>query len=91
VEGVFSSSMYASSNQMCKIEPPKDGHQLFISPSKKLAVGHFHWAENGGTGCYQVSTGRSTPCVRCTGVGHVSVLNLACQILTVTCGSPDAR
>jgi len=75
---------------MCKREPLKAGHQLFISPLKELAVGHFHWAENGGTGRYQVSTGRSTPCVRCTRVGHVSALNLACQILTVTCGSLDA-
>jgi len=72
VEGVFSSSMYASSIQMCKREPPKAGHLLFISPSKKLAVGHFHCAEIGGTGRYQVITGRSTPSVRCSGVGHVS-------------------
>jgi len=83
VEGVFSSSMYASSNQMCKREPPKAGHQLFISHPQKLAVGCFHWAENGGTG-------RSTPSVRCTGVSHVSFLNLACQILTATCNTPDA-
>ena len=90
MEGVFSSSMYVSSNQMCKSKPPKAGHQLFISPLKELAVGHFQWAENGGTGRYQVSTGRSTPCVRCTGVGHMSLLKFACQFLTVTCGSPDA-
>ena len=37
-----------------------------------------------------MSTGRSTPYVRCTGVGHVSSLNLACQILTATCNTPDA-
>ena len=43
-----------------------------ISSLKELAVGHFHSAENGGTGRYQVSTGRSTPCVRCSGVGHMS-------------------
>ena len=72
MEGVFSSSMYASSIQMCKGQPPKAGHLLFISPLKELAVGHFHWAENGGTGRYQVSTGRSTPYVQCTGVGHMS-------------------
>ena len=89
MEGVFSSSMYASSIQMCKSYPPKAGHQLFISPSKKLAVGHFHWAENGGTGRYQVSTERSTPCVRCTEVSHVS-LKSARQTPTVTCGPPDA-
>ena len=56
--------------------PPKAGHPLFISPLKELAVGHFHWAEIGGTGRYQVITGRSTPSVRCSGVGHVSSLNL---------------
>ena len=53
--------MYVSSNQMCKSLPPKASHQLFISPLKELAVGLFHWDENGGTGRYQVSTGRSTP------------------------------
>ena len=36
-----------------------------------------------------MSTGRSTPCVWCTGVGHVSSLKLACQILTATCNTPD--
>ena len=72
MEGVFSSSMYASSNQMYKSEPPKAGHLLFISPLNKRAVGHFHWAKIGGTRRYQVSTERSTPCVRCSGVGHVS-------------------
>ena len=41
VEGVFSSSMFASSIQMCKREPPKAGHQLFISHLKELAVGCF--------------------------------------------------
>ena len=71
MEGVFSSSMYASSNQMCKREPPKAGHLLFISPLKELVVGHFHWAEIGGTGRSAGYTGRSTPCVRCSGVGHV--------------------
>ena len=48
VEGVFSSSMYASSNQMCKSESPKAGHLLFISPLSERAVGHFYWAEIGG-------------------------------------------
>ena len=67
MEGVFSSSMYVSSIQMCKSEPPKAGHLLFISPLEELAVGHFHWAENGGTGRYQVITGCSTPSVRCRG------------------------
>jgi len=90
VEGLFSSSMYASSNQMCKNLPPKASHLLFISPLKELVVGHFHWAENGGTGRYQVITGRSTPSVRCSGVGHVSFLDLACQSLTATCEPPDA-
>jgi len=37
VEGVFSSSMYVSSNQMCKREPPKAGHQLFIIPLKETS------------------------------------------------------
>ena len=83
MKGVFSSSKYASSNQMCKRAPPKAVHQLFISSLKEIAVGHFHWAEIGGTG-------RSTPCVWCIGVSHVSFLDFACQILTVTCGSPDA-
>jgi len=69
---------------------PQAGHQLFISPLKELAVGYLHWAENGGSGRYQVITGRSTPSVRCLGVGHVSFLNLACQFLTATCGTPDA-
>ena len=77
MEGVFSSSMYTSSVQMCKREPPKAGHLLFISPLKELAVGHFQWAEIGGTGRYQVITGRSTPSIRCSGVGHVSFWNLA--------------
>jgi len=58
--------------KMCKRAPPKVGHLLFISPLSKRAVGHFHWAEIGGTGRYQVTTGRTTPCVRCSGVGHVS-------------------
>ena len=62
---------------MCKREPPKAGHLLFISPLKELAVGHFQWAEIGGTGRYQVITGRSTPSIRCSGVGHVSFWNLA--------------
>jgi len=64
--------MFASSILMCKSEPPKVGHLLFKSPLKELAIGHFHWTEIGGTGRYQVSTGRSTPCVRCSGVDHVS-------------------
>jgi len=37
VEGVFSSSMYVSSNQMCKRSPPKAGHPLFISPLKETS------------------------------------------------------
>ena len=90
MEGVFSSSMYVSSNQKRKREPPKAGHLLFKSPSKKLAIGHFHWAEIGGTGRYKVITGRSTPSIRCSGKGHVSSLKPASQILTVTFGSPDA-
>ena len=48
---------------MCKSWPPKAGHLLFISPLKELAVGHFNWAKIGGTRCYQVITGCSTPCV----------------------------
>ena len=48
MEGVFSSSKYVSSNQMCKSQPPKAGHLLFISPLKELVVGHFYWAEIGG-------------------------------------------
>ena len=75
---------------MCKSEAPKAGHQLFISSLKELAVGHFHWAINEGTGRYQVRTGRSTPYVRCSGVSHVSYLNLACQSLMATCETPDA-
>ena len=63
---------------------------IHLIPLKELAVGHFHWAEIGDTERYQVSTGRSTPNVRCTGVSHVSFLNLACQILTATCNTPDA-
>jgi len=58
--------------KMCKSEPPKAGHLLFISPLSKRAVGHFHWAEIGGTGRSAGYTGRSTPCVRCSRVGHVS-------------------
>jgi len=50
VEGVFSSSMYVSSNQMCKSISPKAGHLLFISPLKELVVGHFDWAEIEGAG-----------------------------------------
>jgi len=72
VEGVFSSSMYVSSNQICKREPPKSGHLLFKSPLNKRVVGHFHWAKIGGTGCSARYTRRSTPCVRCSVVGHVS-------------------
>ena len=75
MEGVFSSSKCASIIQICKRELPKAGHLLFISPLKELAVGHFHWAEIGGTGRYQVITGRSTPSVRCSGVGHTSDSN----------------
>jgi len=90
VEGVFFSSMYVSSNQMCKSSLPKAGHPQFISPSKKLAVGYFHWAEIEGTRRYQVITGRLTPSIRCSGVGHVSFLNLACQFLTATYKAPDA-
>ena len=57
---------------MCKREPPKAGHLLFISSLKELAVGHFQRAAVGHTGCYQVSTERSTPYVRCSRVGHVT-------------------
>ena len=57
---------------MCKSEPPKVGHLLFIISLKEIAVDHFHWALVVYTGRYQVSTGCSTPCVRCSGVGHVS-------------------
>ena len=90
MEGVFSSSMYASNVQMCKRSPPKASHLLFISSLKELAIAHFRWAENGCTGRYQVITGRSTPSVRCSGVGHMSSLNLACQFLMATCNTPDA-
>ena len=72
MEGVFSSSKYASSIQKCKREPPKAGHLLFISPLNKRVVDHFHWAEIGGTGRSAGYSGRSTPCVRCSRVGHVS-------------------
>ena len=44
VEGVFSSSIYISSNQLCKREPPKASHKLFISPLKVIVVGWFQWA-----------------------------------------------
>ena len=57
---------------MCKREPPKAGHLQFISSLKELAVGHFQWAAVVYTGRSVGYTGRSTPCVRCSGVGHVS-------------------
>jgi len=43
VEGLFSRSKYASYNKMCKREPPKASHTLFISPLKEIAVGYFQW------------------------------------------------
>ena len=58
MEGVFSSSMYASNIQKCKREHPKAGHLLFISPLNKRVVGHFHWAEVVHTGRVLVHTGR---------------------------------
>ena len=58
MERVFSSSRYVSSNQMCKSEPPKAGHQLFISTHKKLAVGYFQCAAVRHTGRVLVHTGR---------------------------------
>jgi len=72
VERVFSSSMYVSTNQMCKREPPKAGHLLFISLLNKRVVGHFHWAEIRGTRRSAEYHRRSTPCVRCSRVSHVS-------------------
>ena len=69
MEGVFSSSMYASSNQMCKRESPKAGHLCSL---KELAVGHFQWAAVVYIGRSVGYTGSSTPCVRCSRVGHVS-------------------
>jgi len=90
VEGVFSSSMYASSNQMCKREPPKAGPLLFKSPLNKRAIGHFHWAEIGGTERLAGYTRRSTPCVRSSWVSHVFSFELVHQSLTVICRPPDA-
>ena len=66
-----------------RVNLPKPATSYLKAPSKKIAVGCFHWAENGGTG-------RWTPYVRCTGVGHVSFLEFACQFLTTTCNTPDA-
>ena len=43
MEGLFSRSKYASYNKMCKREPPKASHTLFISPLKEIAVGYFQW------------------------------------------------
>ena len=36
----------------------------------------LHWAKHVGTGRSQGATGRSTPSVRCSGVGHVSLARL---------------
>ena len=72
VEGVFSSSKYASSNQMCKSEPPKAGQLLFISPSTIESLATFTGLKSGAPDAQQGATGRSTPCVRCTDVSHVS-------------------
>ena len=58
MEEVFSSSKYASSIRMCKREPPKVGHLLFISSLNKRVVGHFHWAEVVHTGCVQYEPGQ---------------------------------
>jgi hypothetical protein len=38
VDGKFSSSKCASISQMCKREPPKPGHHLFIAPRTNMAV-----------------------------------------------------
>ena len=72
MEGVFSSSMYASSNQNVQERTPKAGHLLFISPLKEITVGHFHWTVVMHTGRSAGYIERSTPYVWCSGVGHVS-------------------
>ena len=58
MEGVFSSTKYATNNKMCKREPPKAGHTLFISPLKEIAIGYFQWAAVVHTGRVLVHTGR---------------------------------
>ena len=90
VEGVFSSSMYASSNQMCKREPPKAGHLLFISPTTKEPLATFTGLKSGAPDAQEGTTGRSTPCVWCSVVCHMSNFESARWTLTVTYGPPDA-
>jgi len=74
MEGVFSSSMYASSNQMCKSKPPKAGHLLFISPSTKEPLATFTRPPTSGA----------------LWLATCPPLNLARQSLTVTCRPLDA-
>ena len=61
MEGVFSSSMYASSNQMCKREPPKAGHLIFISPSIKKSLATFTWQILGAPDAQRGTTGHTNP------------------------------
>jgi hypothetical protein len=43
VEGVFSSSKYASISQMCKREPQRDGNLLFITFHSRASRYQLHW------------------------------------------------
>jgi hypothetical protein len=43
VEGKFSSSKCASISQMCKSEPPRDGHLLFITFYSRASRYQLHW------------------------------------------------
>jgi len=74
VERVFSSSMYALSNQMCIRESPKAGHLLFISPLNKRVVGSFHWATVGVTELTTANHRTLQPCVRCVDSCHASTI-----------------
>ena len=48
VEGKFSSSKCASISQMCKREPPRAGHHIFIAKGKPTSRYTLHWAIFGG-------------------------------------------
>jgi hypothetical protein len=48
VEGVFSRSKCASISQICKSEPPRAGHLLFITFHSRASRYQLHWTIFGG-------------------------------------------
>jgi hypothetical protein len=63
VEGKFSTSKCASISQMCKSQPPRVGHLLFITFHLRASRYQLHWTIFGGDSSVCCQADRRTPSV----------------------------